>query len=390
MIGQKLPEVQEFLREAEIDGWLVYDFRGTNPFAARVFGHRGTLLTRRWFLWIPARGEPQVLVHDIEFGSFPRAGYALHKYNSRQTLLQQLRNLLSAARRVAMEYSPNGNIPYVSRVDGGTLELIRSLGVEVVSSGDVLQLFLIWTPEQLANHLKAAEVLTRTKDAALELLVQHIARREPIDEYRLQQYMNRLIAEQGMDPDHPPIVGFGPGAGDPHYVPSASRSKTLEPGDAILMDLWCKVPGDNPFADITWMAFYGSPSPEFLQAFKTVLAARDTGVELLQNRLSAGQAVRGNEVDRVVREVLINGGFAANLKHRTGHSLGIQTVHGEAVHFDDFETLDERAVLPGLGFTIEPGVYFPEYGVRSEINVYSTATGIEITTARQTGLDVLG
>ena len=390
MIGQKLPEVQEFLREAEIDGWLVYDFRGTNPFAARVFGHRGTLLTRRWFLWIPARGEPQVLVHDIEFGSFPRAGYALHKYNSRQTLLQQLRNLLGAARRVVMEYSPNCNIPYVSRVDGGTLELIRSLGVEVVSSGDVLQLFLIWTPEQLANHLKAAEVLTRTKDAALELLVQHIARREPIDEYRLQQYMNRFIAEQGMDPDHPPIVGFGPGAGDPHYVPSASRSKTLEPGDAILMDLWCKVPGDNPFADITWMAFYGSPSPEFLQAFKTVLAARDTGVELLQNRLSAGQAVRGNEVDRVVREVLINGGFAANLKHRTGHSLGIQTVHGEAVHFDDFETLDERAVLPGLGFTIEPGVYFPEYGVRSEINVYSTATGIEITTARQTELDVLG
>lgn len=390
MIGQKLPEVQELLRETEIDGWLVYDFRGTNPFAARVFGHRGTLLTRRWFLWIPARGEPQVLVHDIEFGSFPRAGYALHKYNSRQTLLQQLRNLLGAARRVAMEYSPNGNIPYVSRVDGGTLELIRSLGVEVVSSGDVLQLFLTWTPEQLANHLKAAEVLTRTKDAALELLVQHIARREPIDEYRLQQYMNRFIAEQGMDPDHPPIVGFGPGAGDPHYVPSASRSKTLEPGDAILMDLWCKVPGDNPFADITWMAFYGSPSPEFLQAFKTVLAARDTGVELLQNRLSAGQAVRGNEVDRVVREVLINGGFAANLKHRTGHSLGIQTVHGEAVHFDDFETLDERAVLPGLGFTIEPGVYFPEYGVRSEINVYSTATGIEITTARQTELDVLG
>lgn len=390
MIGQKLPEVQELLRETEIDGWLVYDFRGTNPFAARVFGHRGTLLTRRWFLWIPARGEPQVLVHDIEFGSFPRAGYALHKYNSRQTLLQQLRNLLGAARRVAMEYSPNANIPYVSRVDGGTLELIRSLGVEVVSSGDVLQLFLTWTPEQLANHLKAAEVLTRTKDAALELLVQHIARREPIDEYRLQQYMNRFIAEQGMDPDHPPIVGFGPGAGDPHYVPSASRSKTLEPGDAILMDLWCKVPGDNPFADITWMAFYGSPGPEFLQAFKTVLAARDIGVELLQNRLSAGQAVRGNEVDRVVREVLINGGFAANLKHRTGHSLGIQTVHGEAVHFDDFETLDERAVLPGLGFTIEPGVYFPEYGVRSEINVYSTATGIEITTARQTELDVLG
>lgn len=390
MIRQKLPEVQEFLREAGIDGWLVYDFRGTNPFAARVFGHGGNLLTRRWFLWIPARGEPQVLVHDIEFGSFPRVGYALHKYNSRQTLPQELRKLLAGAKRVAMEYSPNGNIPYVSRVDGGTLELIRSLGVEVVSSGDVLQLFLSWTPEQLANHRKAAEALARCKDAALALISQHIARREPLDEYRLQQYMNRFIEEQGMDPDHPPIVGFGPGAGDPHYVPSATRSKTLEPGDAILMDLWCKVPGDNPFADITWMAFYGSPTPEFLRAFKAVLAARDAGVELLHSRLSAGQTVRGNEVDRAVREVLIGAGYEANLKHRTGHSLGIQAVHGEAAHFDDFETLDERAVLPGLGFTIEPGAYFPEYGVRSEINVYSTARGLEVTTAKQAELDVLG
>jgi Xaa-Pro aminopeptidase len=261
--------------------------------------------------------------------------------------------------------------------------------VEVVSSGDVLQLFLTWTPEQLANHRKAAEVLTRTKDAALALISQHIARREPLDEYRLQQYMNRFIAGGGMDPDHPPIVGFGPGAADPHYVPSASRSKPLEAGDAILLDLWCKVPGDNPYADITWMAFYGSPPPEFLRAFKTVLAARDAGVELLHGRLSAGRSVRGNEVDRAVRQVLIDAGYEANLKHRTGHSLGIQAVHGEAAHFDDFETLDERAVLPGLGFTIEPGVYFSDYGVRSEINVYSTTAGIEITTAKQTELDVL-
>jgi Xaa-Pro aminopeptidase len=390
MIRQKLPQVQEFLCEAKVDGWLVFDFRGTNPFAARVFDHGGNLLTRRVFLWIPARGEPQVLVHDIEFGSFPQVGYAVHKYNSRQTLSQELRKLLGGARTVAMEYSPNGNIPYISKVDGGTLDLVRSLGVEAVSSGDLLQLFLSWTSQQLANHRKAAEALTRTKDAALALLSQKIARHEPITEYQLQQYMNRFIEEQGMDPDHPPIVGFGPGGGDPHYVPSATRSKALEPGDAILVDLWCKVPGDNPFSDITWMAFYGSPGPEFLRVFKTVLAARDAGADLLQNRLSAGQTVRGNEVDRTVRQVLIDAGFEANLKHRTGHSLGIQAVHGDAAHFDDFETLDERAVLPGLGFTIEPGVYFPEYGVRSEINLYSTARGIEITTARQTELDVLG
>lgn len=389
MIREKLPQVQDFLRQQKIDGWLVFDFRGTNPFAAKVFNHGGNLLTRRWFLWIPAKGQPQVLVHDIEFGSFPRVGYPVHKYSGREVLPRELRKLVGEAKRVAMEYSPNGNIPYVSRVDGGTIELIRSLGLEVVSSGDLLQLFLAWSPEQLANHRKAAQVLTQTKDAALAKLRQHIARSEPLSEYQLQQYMNRFIEEQGMDPDHPPIVGFGPGGGDPHYVPSATRSKALEPGDAILMDLWCKVPGDNPFADITWMAFYGDPSPEFLRVFQTVLAARDAGVELLQSRLSAGQTVRGNEVDRAVREVLIEGGFEANLKHRTGHSLGIQAVHGEAAHFDDFETLDERAVLPHLGFTIEPGVYFPQYGVRSEINVYSSEKGIEITTAKQTELDVL-
>ena len=389
MIRERLPQVQEFLRSSNIDGWLVYDFRGTNPFATKVLNHGGGLLTRRWFVWIPARGQPKVLVHDIEFGSFPKVGYEVSKYSGREVLPQELRKLLGGAKTVAMEYSPNGNIPYVSKVDGGTIDLMRSLGVNVVSSGDLLQLFLAWTPEQLANHRKAAAVLTQTKDVALAYLRQHVSSSQAINEYQLQQYMNSFIQEHGMEPDHPPIVGFGPGGGDPHYVPSATRSKTLEPGDVILMDLWCKVPGSNPFADITWMAFYGTPSDHFMRVYNTVVASRDAGVNLLQNRLSWSQTLKGYEVDLAVRKVLIDGGYEANLKHRTGHSLGIDAVHGEVAHFDGFETLDERLVLPHLGFTIEPGVYFPEFGVRSEINVYSTANSIEVTTAIQTELDVI-
>jgi len=388
MTQEKLSQVQRFLQERGIDGWLVYDFRGTNPFVSRILDHGEGLLTRRWFIWIPAKGELQVLVHDIEFGSFPKRGYAVAKYNSRESLVTSLRTLLGGAKTIAMEYSPQNNIPYVSKVDGGTLEMVRSLGVEVVSSGDVLQLLLTWTPEQLAQHRRAAQALTATKDAALDYIREHVARQKPLTEYQLQQYMGQFIETQGLDPDHPPIVGFGPGAGDPHYAPSANRSKTLEPGDAILMDLWCKVPGDHPFADITWMAFYGSPGEAFLRAYHAVIAARDAGMALLRDRYPQ-RPVRGYEVDQAVRQVLIDAGFEAHLKHRTGHSLGIQAIHGEAAHFDAFETWDERLVLPGLGFTIEPGVYFPQFGVRSEINVYTHPKEVEITTALQRQLEVI-
>lgn len=389
MIRQKLAVVQEHLQQAGLDGWLVYDFRGTNPFANQVLQHGQGLLTRRWFVWIPAQGQPRVLVHAIEYGSFPNVGYPLGSYDSREALEAAVANLLQGSHRIAMEYSPRNNIPYVSKVDAGTLEMIRSLGVEVESSGNLLQLFLAWTPEQLANHRRASEVLTQTKDAALALLRQRRASGSPIHEYELQQYMNQFMLDHGMDPDHPPIVGFGPGGGDPHYVPTASRSKFLEEGDSVLMDLFCKVPGPNPFADITWMAFCGTPTAEFNRAFTAVLASRDAGTRLLKDRLEAGQPVRGFEVDNAVRAVLIEAGYQGQLKHRTGHSLGIKAVHGEAAHFDGFETLDERLVLPYLGFTIEPGVYFPHFGVRSEINVYSLPRGIEVTTAQQTEIDLV-
>jgi Xaa-Pro aminopeptidase len=389
MIRQKLKEVQGFMKQTGIDGWLLFDFRGSNPFASKVYQHGGSLLTRRWFLWIPNQGQPKVLVHDIEFGSFPRTGYDIHKYNSREALKSEVAKLLGNSKTIAMEYSPNGNNPYVSKVDAGTMDMIRSLGVNVVSSGDLLQLFLAWTPEQLSNHHKASDVLTQTKDAALACLKEHIQNKQPINEYQLQQYMENFITSKGMESGHPPIIGFGRGGGDPHYVPSETKSKVLEKGDAVLMDLWCKAPGDNPYADITWMAFYGTATENFMKVFKAVLASRDAGLALLQDRLSKGQSVQGYEVDNATRKVLIDAGYENNLKHRTGHSLGNVITHGDAAHFDGYETLEERLVLPNLGFTIEPGVYFPEFGVRSEINIYSHRDKVEVTTAVQREIDLL-
>lgn len=389
MIRKKLPEVQAFLKSQKIDGWLVFDFRGTNPFMHKVFQPgKGGMLSRRWFLWVPAKGDPKVMVHDIEFGSFPKTEFELRKYNGRETLVSGVQKLMGKAKTIAMEYSPGGNNPYVSKVDAGTMDMMRELGVKVVSSGDLLQLFLAWTPKQLANHKKASKVLTATKDFALDMLRERIASKKSITEYELQQAMNRFMEDQGMDTGHPPIVGFDVKSNDPHYTPSESKQRPLKPGP-ILMDLFCKVKGDNPFADITWMAHWGEPSRTFLKVFSTVLASRDAGVELLNARLSKGQVVKGYEVDRAVRKVLTDAGFEQWLKHRTGHSLGNITAHGEAAHFDGFETLDERAVLPGLGFTIEPGVYMPEFGIRSEINVYSHANRVEVTTAIQRKLDIL-
>jgi Xaa-Pro aminopeptidase len=389
MIRKRQAQVQAFLGTNRIDGWLIFDFRGSNPFMRKVFdpGIKG-LLSRRWFLWVPCKGEPKVLVHDIEFGSFPKTEFELRKYNGRETLVSEVQKLVGKAKTIAMEYSPSGNNPYVSKVDAGTMDMMRDLGLRVVSSGDLLQLFLAWTPKQLANHKKASKVLAATKDFALTMLRERIANKKAITEYELQQAMNRFIQDHGMDPDHPPIIGFDVKSNDPHYAPSERNQRRLKPGP-ILMDLWCKVPGDNPFADITWMAHWGSPSEKFMKVFNAVLASRDAGVELLNARLSSGQTVKGYEVDRAVRKVLIDAGYEQWLKHRTGHSLGTSAVHGEAAHFDGFETLDERAVLPGLGFTVEPGVYTLEFGVRSEINVYSQANKVDITTAIQRKIDVL-
>lgn len=382
MILKRLSEVQSFLRAQKLDGWLVYDFRGTNPFAAKIIGLTEGIFTRRWYLWIPVKGEPKVLAHAIEQHSFRNVGIELGSYSGRSVLKAELKRLLGKAKTIAMEYSPESNIPYVSTVDGGTIDLVRSVGVKVVSSGDLLQLFLTWTPKQLVNHKKAARVLAATKDAAFGLIQERIAQGKPITEFELQQYMLRFINEQGMETDHAPTVAFNEMVGVGHYSPSAKVPRALKPGP-VLIDLWCKVPGDNPYADIAWVAHWGNPSPGYQRAFAAIVKARDAGVDLLQARFTSGQAIRGYEVDRMVRQVLAEAGYKDVMRRRTGHSLGINAVHGEVVHFDDFETLDDRLVLPGLGFTIEPGFRLGDYGGHSEINVFTHPDRVEVTTVIQ-------
>ena len=390
MILDRLGDVQAALRETAVDGWLLFDFRGTNPFAQRITGlPPGGLLTRRWFLYVPAAGEPHVTVHAIERGSFPDVGLPVRSYGTRAELVDALRAALAAARHVAMEFSPGGNIPYVSRVDAGTVDLVRGLGVDVVTSANLLQLFLQWSDRQLADHRRAAQALTEVKDAALALVREHAETGAPLTEHELQRHMCRALDSRHMAYEHTPIVAFGETSSDPHYTPPATGSRPLAPG-AILLDLFCRVDeADAPYADITWMAHRGDPSDAFIETFDHVRAARDAGVELLRARRTAGIEVRGCEVDEVVRAVLLTAGLEPYLLHRTGHSLGIDAVHGDAVNFDGIETLDERLVLARLGCTVEPGVYRPEFGVRSELNVVTTEAGVEVTTAVQQAVDVV-
>jgi Xaa-Pro aminopeptidase len=385
----KLLEVQAYLKDHQIDGWLLFDFKGMNPFVKRVLQLEGDMiLSRRWWVWIPAHGQPSLTMHAIEVGSFPDVGMPKSGYSSRTDLTDKLRETLGNSKRIAMEFSPLGNNPYVSKVDAGTIDLIRNFKVEVVSSGDLLQLFQAWSTQQLEDHKKANDVLTQTKNAALARIKHCFSSGIALSEFELQTFMCDFMESKGMTYDHGPIVGFGVHSNDPHYSPAAMGSKLLKPGP-ILLDLWCKVPGENYYGDITWMAHLGTPSAAFVNAFDRVTASRDAGLNFLKTKLENAQEVRGFEIDQVVRQVLIDAGFESALLHRTGHSLGTVTTHGDVAHFDCIETLDDRRILPRMGFTIEPGVYLPEFGMRSEINVFSTNTGLELTSAIQTSLDVL-
>ena len=369
-----LDAVQAALRADGLAAWLLYDFRGINPIAADVTGvgrQGGHLATRRWYYLIPATGEPRGLVHAIESHSLAHLPGTTERYAERQQLLDGLRRLLTGVSQVAMEYSPKCAIPYVSRIDAGTVELVRDCGVEVVSSGDLVQRFsAVWSPAQVATHLAASERLYRIKDHAFEAVTRRLRDRVDTTEYDIQQLMVRWFDEEGLVTDSDPAVSAAEHAGDPHYLPTAAASRSIGPDEIVLLDLWGKLnqPG-AVFADITWMGFSGPRPPErYARAFDAVARARDAAISLVQNAVRAGRDVRGWEVDRAASSVLREAGFGADILHRTGHSLG-ETVHGTGVNMDDHETHDDRRLLPGTGFTIEPGVYFPDFGIRSEINM---------------------
>lgn len=389
-----IAEIQQALKDEGIGAWLLYDFHGSNPIAARLTGlaASGKMATRRWYYLVPAEGEPRGLVHAIERHNLDALPGRKQPYAGRHELAAGLRDLLRGLGRVAMEYSPGNAIPYISRVDAGTVEAVRELGVEVVSSGDLVQRFEgAWSSAALATHRAASERLYRIKDRAFDLVRTRLSQGAAVDEYEVQQAMLGWFDEAGLTSDDAPCVSAQENAGNPHYQPTARQHRAIRPGEILLLDLWGKLrePG-AVFADITWMGFTGSRVPDvYARAFAAARDGRDAAAALVTEAARSGRELRGYEVDRAAREVIDRAGYGAQFIHRTGHSLG-ESVHGNGVHMDDYETHDERRLLPGTGFTIEPGIYTAAFGVRTEINMVVGTGDAQVTGPAQQAIVTLG
>ena len=386
--------IQQILRDDGLDGWLLYDFHGSNPIAAGLAGLNGGghMATRRWYYLIPAQGEPRGVVHAIERHNLDGLPGPKTVYAGREELETALTGLLEGLSTIAMEYSPEGAIPYLSRVDAGTAEAVRRRGVTIVSSGDLVQRFeAAWNADQLTSHQAASEALYRIKDRAFSAAAGAVNTGKPLTEYGLQQLMVTWFEEEGLVSDSAPVVAIGPNAGNPHYLPAASGSRPIVANDVLLLDLWGKQSRQGAvFADITWVAYTGTAVPEGpARAFRAIAEARDAAVGLVADAAAAGRDLRGWEVDRAARAVLERAGYSKEILHRTGHSLG-ESVHGNGVHMDDYETHDDRRLLPGTGFTIEPGLYFETFGVRTEINMYRDEHEARVTGPRQMEIITLG
>ena len=377
-----LAQLQNVVRSAGLDGWLLYDFRGLNPFPAQLLKLGPGILTRRWFLYIPAHGQPTLIQHRIEANSWqqvlPDHTIKRRDFASHEQLDEVLRDTLRGAHRIAMEYSPHGEVPYVSYIDAGTLERVRACDVDVVSSADLLQHFLTWDEADRAAHDSAVEGVIQAKDLAFQLIHDRLSAARPVTELAVQAVIVEQLRSIGLTFDHAPIVAFGSHASDGHYAPSVETDRVLERGQCVLIDLWAGFV-DRPMADITWVGFAGEPTDEYLRVWATVRDARDLALRLLTTR-----AVRaGWEVDRAARDLITARGYGAAFRHRLGHSLGRNAPHGPSVNLDDWETHDTRQLLPGLAVTVEPGVYLGHLGIRSEVNVLMTDTGAVVTTPVQ-------
>lgn len=377
-----LPRVQSILRETQTPAWLLYSFLGSNPLALDFLGLEHLHLSRRFAYLIPARGEPTLIVHAIEASLYPPLPGQRRVFHSLESFRRALQETAAPYGRVAMEYQPGGSIPYLSRVDAGTIEMLRGMGLEVVSSAEILLHFQTWSAEALAAHKRAAEGIEAALERALTFLRSRLS--DPPSELEVQAEIRQVFQARGLAFDHPPMVAFGPHAANPHHTPDQTR---LEPGQVALIDLWCKEPG-GPYADVTWMAGWGVPA-EVHQAFAAVTQARDRAVEYVAQAYREGRRPRGFEVDQAAREVLEAAGLGPYILHRTGHNLGFAAAHGNGTHLDALETHDTRPLIPGLAFTVEPGIYPGAWGLRSEINVYLHETGPEITTALQREIDRL-
>ena len=367
-----LENIQQALRQFGFDGWLLYDFRGSNVLARRVLGMGEMPVTsRRFFYCIPAYGEPMRLVHRIETGAIDHLPGSKAVYLKWQELEAGIASLVGGMKRVAMEYSPRNGNPYVSRVDAGTVELVKSFGVEVASSGDLIQLFeAAWDDDQIRMHFEAEKVTDSAYGVAWKFIADEIRSRGETTETAVRQVIMDHFARHGVATYHPPIVGVGPNSGDPHYETGTGANTTIRKGDFVLIDLWGKL--DKPrsvYSDLTRTGFVGETVPAcFTEVFNIVASARDAAIACVKSAFTAKRPLQGWEVDDACRAVIVAAGYGDKFVHRTGHSIG-QEVHGNGANMDNLETHEERFVLPRTCFSVEPGIYLPEFGVRSEINV---------------------
>lgn len=368
-----LPAVQQAIRAQGCDGWLLYDFRGTNVLAQRVVGLAEKKLSRRWFYYVPATGEPRKLAHAIEPASLDALpGKQKTIYRRWQELEAGVGALLTGAKRIAMEYSPRNGNPYIGRVDAGTIELVKSFGVEVISSGDLVQEFeATWDAVQEASHFAAEKVTDGAFGVAWAFIADKLKTGSAVTELEVQKRILDHFTTNRCTTYSPPIVGVGPHSGDPHYEPTPETNSPIRAGDFVLIDLWAKL--DQPravYSDLTRVGFVGQSVPEkFTKIFNIVATARDAGINCVKQAFAAKRSLTGAEVDDATRAVIDKAGYGDWFTHRTGHNIG-QEVHGNGAHIDGLETRDDRRIMPGTCFSIEPGIYLPEFGVRSEVNVY--------------------
>jgi Xaa-Pro aminopeptidase len=367
-----LPDVQRALADAGVDGWLLYDFRGLNPIAGGLMRLEG-MTTRRAFAFVPTRGTPVAITHAIEqapWHHWPSA-WSREIYSSWRSLESLLAKHI-AGKRVAMEYSAGDAVPYLDRVPAGVIEMVREAGGTVVSSGELVSRFYAtWDADHIASHLRAAEEIATIARDAMQLAGGRAGGKEPLAEHELMGWIRDRFRRAGLVTDHGPNVSVGSNAANPHYEPSPDAPRLIQKGDILLIDLWAREENGGVYADQTWMASLGTPSKEHLEIWNAVRDARDAAIAMVRDRAKAGEPMRGAEVDDAARAVIESRGFGKYFTHRTGHSIDSRDLHGSGPHLDNLETREERLLVPGVAFSIEPGIYIPgKVGMRSEVNVY--------------------
>lgn len=384
-MSAEISGIQADLRAAKLDGWLFYDFRGRDPIAQRILQLPAGMRTRRWYYFIPAKGTPRKLVHKIESGSLAALPGETLYYSEQEELWKNLSKIVGSAKNVAMQYSPKNAIPYVAMVDAGTVELVRSTGAKVVSSADLVQKYeACWTPEQLESHLAAGVTIDRIVRDAFHCAAKSVREKKTITEYDVKAWILKEFEAANIIREEGPDIAVGPNASDPHYGPTIETAVPIREGDLLLMDVWGKTKTlGSVYYDVTWMGYLGAKVPEKMaKIWGIVRDARDRAIDFIRTNIAAGKPLQGWQVDKVARSVIEKAGYGKYFFHRTGHSIG-EAVHGNGVNMDGLETHDVRHLIPRTCNSIEPGIYLPEFGVRSEVNVYIGEKEARVTGAIQ-------